>query len=149
VRISPFGGMLLAVFRGHKAEASRLLETTVKRATARGEGLGVQYAQWASAVLWNSLGRYEEALVSARAASSEDAQLFVAQWALIELVEAACRMRDTELGADGVARLTEATRGCDTDWGLGVVARCRALVSEGEAAEASFAEAIARLGRTP
>src|SRR5262249_45218501 len=75
VRISSFGGMLLAVFRGHKAEASRLLETTVKRATARGEGLGVQYAQWASAVLWNSLGRYEEALVSARAASSEDAQL--------------------------------------------------------------------------
>src|SRR6185503_20082037 len=35
-----------------------------------------------------------------------------------------------------------------TDWGLGVEARCRALLSEGEQAEGCYREAIGRLGRT-
>src|SRR6185312_13992863 len=35
-----------------------------------------------------------------------------------------------------------------TDWGLGVEARCRALLSGGEQAEGCYREAIGRLGRT-
>jgi DNA-binding CsgD family transcriptional regulator len=40
------------------------------------------------------------------------------------------------------------TRACDTDWGAGIRARSRALLSAGDAAEALYREAIGRLGRT-
>src|SRR5262249_7199436 len=45
-------------------------------------------------------------------------------------------------------QLAEAARATDSDWALGVAARSRALVSEGDAADALYAEAIDRLGRT-
>jgi DNA-binding CsgD family transcriptional regulator len=67
---------------------------------------------------------------------------------LAELVEAAARSGNTDLAADALERLTEATRASGTDWALGVAARCRALLSEGEAAERLHREAIERLGRT-
>ena len=40
------------------------------------------------------------------------------------------------------------SHGSDADWALGIHARSRALLSEGEAAERSYREAIERLGRT-
>ena len=43
---------------------------------------------------------------------------------------------------------SEMTSACDTDWGLGIRARSRALLSEGEAAEGLYRESIARLGKT-
>src|SRR5439155_1663220 len=46
-------------------------------------------------------------------------------------------------------RLVEATSISQTDWGPGVHARSRALLSDGEDAETSYREAIERLGRTP
>jgi ATP/maltotriose-dependent transcriptional regulator MalT len=45
-------------------------------------------------------------------------------------------------------RIEEETLASDTDWGLGIHARSRALLSEGEAAERLYREAIDRLGRT-
>src|SRR5262249_27451754 len=45
-------------------------------------------------------------------------------------------------------RLTERTAASGTDWALGLDARSSALLSEGEAAERLYREAIARLGRT-
>ncbi|MGH2712585.1 MAG: LuxR C-terminal-related transcriptional regulator, partial [Thermoleophilaceae bacterium] len=47
-----------------------------------------------------------------------------------------------------VERLAETTRPAGTDWGLGVEARSRALVSEGPVAERLYMEAIERLRRT-
>ena len=69
-RIAPYGAMLLAAYRGREAEASTLLETTITDAVAGGEGLAVQYARWASAILYNGLGHYEEALTAAEQASA-------------------------------------------------------------------------------
>ena len=149
VRIAPYGGMLLAAFRGREPEALALLKTTSDRAIAKGEGLGGQYAQWATAIFWNGHARYPEALVPARQASNDMPGLFVSHWALAELVEAAARTGNAELAADGAQRLAEATAACETDWGLGMAARTRALASEGDAAEASFIDAIGRLARTP
>jgi DNA-binding CsgD family transcriptional regulator len=149
VHIAPYGAMLLAAYKGHEREASPLLKKAIDDATASGEGLGVQYARWATAVLCNGLGHYGEALASARQASDAVPELFVSDWALAELVEAAVRTGNDGLAAEAADRLVEATSPSAADWGLGIAARSRALVSEGGAAEALYVEAIARLGRTP
>jgi len=69
-------------------------------------------------------------------------------WALPELVEAAARAGDAELARDAFARLAVTTQPCGTDPALGIEARCRALLSDGAAADDLYREAIDRLGRT-
>jgi DNA-binding CsgD family transcriptional regulator len=149
IRIASYGGVLLAAYQGREAEASALLKTTIENAGASGEGLGVQFAHWATAVLFNGLGRYGEALVAARQASDAARELFISHWALAELVEACVRSGNSDLAAEALERLVDAPSASGTDWGLGIVARSRALVSEDGAAEALYLEAITRLGRTP
>jgi hypothetical protein len=73
---------------------------------------------------------------------------YVSTWALIELIEAATRCDDLNVAGSALDRLTERTRASDSDWGLGIEARSRALVSDGEEAEALYREAIERLGQT-
>jgi len=67
---------------------------------------------------------------------------------LPELIEAAARTGMTETAADACPRLAEMTTASGTDWGLGILARSRALLSEGQEAERLYLEAIGRLGRT-
>jgi DNA-binding CsgD family transcriptional regulator len=50
--------------------------------------------------------------------------------------------------AGALQRLSGIAHACGTDWVLGLEARSRALVSDGEAAEHLYREAIDRLGRT-
>jgi DNA-binding CsgD family transcriptional regulator len=85
----------------------------------------------------------------ARQASDAARELFISDWALSELVEACVRSGNSDLAAEALERLVEAPSASATEWGLGIVARSRALVSEDEATEALYLEAIARLGRTP
>ena len=68
-------------------------------------------------------------------------------WSLVELVEAAVRSGEPGAAADALERLTQVTRPCATDWALGIEARSRALLSEGEIAENLYREAIDRLDR--
>jgi DNA-binding CsgD family transcriptional regulator/tetratricopeptide (TPR) repeat protein len=147
-RIAPYGAVLLAAFRGREAEAASMIKATIENAIAGGEGLAVQYAFWGSAILHNGLGRYDEALTAARQASDDTPELFIAAWALPELIEAATRIGNAELASTALVRLTEAASVSDSDWGLGVEARSRALLSEGELADALYREAIERLRRT-
>ena len=67
---------------------------------------------------------------------------------LAELVEAAARGGKPERAAGPLERLAEIAEANGTDWALGILARSRALLSEGEAAERLYREAIERLGRT-
>jgi DNA-binding CsgD family transcriptional regulator len=147
-RMAPFGAMLLASLRGREAEASDLIESTVTAATAGGQGIGVQYAQWVAAILFNGLGRYEQALAAARQASEVTPELFLSAWALPELIEASVRSGEAGLGARALERLAEAAAAAGTDWGLGIEARSRALLSEGDTAERLYRQAIDRLSRT-
>jgi DNA-binding CsgD family transcriptional regulator len=105
--------------------------------------------RWASALLYNGLGRYEEALVPAQQAGENPHELLFPTLALVELTEAAVRSGKPELAADALARLSKATAASGTDWPLGVEARSRALLAEGEAAETLYREAIERLAHTP
>jgi DNA-binding CsgD family transcriptional regulator len=147
-RIAPHAAVVLAGLRGQEAEASELIDGIVAESSAGGQGTAAQYAHWATSVLMNGLGRYEEALAAAVKASEDMPELHIASWALSELIEAATRCENAELADGALARLGEQTDACDTDWALGIHARSRALLSEGEAAERWYREAIDRLGRT-
>jgi DNA-binding NarL/FixJ family response regulator len=147
-RIAPYGAMLLAALRGREADARRLIQAAVGNAVAGGEGMAVQYAHWATAVLCNGLGRYDDALAAARHASDEAPELFICAWALPELIESGVRRGQIRLATRALERLAETTSIGDSDWAAGIEARSRALLSTGETAEAHFREAIERLGRT-
>jgi DNA-binding CsgD family transcriptional regulator len=146
-RFPPGAAVLLAGFRGAEAEAAPLLEAVSTAARAAGQGVAVQWSQWAAAVLYNGLGRYEQALAEAQA-TEQALELYTSMWALPELIEAATRTGQTQLAAAALGRLAEATSIGQTDWGQGIYARCRALLSDSEEAEDSYREAIGRLGRT-
>src|SRR5579863_2297834 len=57
-------------------------------------------AAWANAVLSNSLGRYDRALVAAQHATEYPVEVAWSAWALVELIEAATRTkaRETAVG---------------------------------------------------
>ena len=144
----PYGPVFLAAWQGRDIEASRLIETTMNEVGARDETLGLSAAQWASAVLFNGLGRYEEALAAAERSSERPEDSGFHEWGVVERIEAAVRSGQPERAPDLVRRLANTTRISGTDWGLGIEARCRALVSEGEIADGLYREAIDRLART-
>jgi DNA-binding CsgD family transcriptional regulator len=147
-RMAPYGAMLLAALAGRDGEATTLIDAAMKAATAGGQGIGVQYGRWATAILNNGLGRYEQALAAARDATEELPELFLAARALPELIEASTRTDQIELGVTALERLEQVTATARTDWALGVAARSRALLADGDAAEGSYREAVDRLRRT-
>jgi ATP/maltotriose-dependent transcriptional regulator MalT len=146
--IAPYGPLGLAVFRGQETQAAQLIQAITDDARRRGEGRVLSFVQWAAAVLFNSLGRYEEALTAAQQASEDSPAVQFASWALVELIEAAVRSAVPERAASALQRLSGIARACGTDWALGAEARSRALLSAGSAAENLYREAIDRFGRT-
>ena len=113
-----------------------------------GEGLWLAATDWGNAVRYNGLGRYDEALAAAERAAEDSRGLGTPMWLLADLVEAAARGGKPERAAGPLERLAEIAEANGTDWALGVPRRSRALLSEGEAAERLYREAIERLGRT-
>jgi DNA-binding CsgD family transcriptional regulator len=142
------GALALAAFRGREGEALRVIEATREAFRAGGEGMGLTVAEWAAALLYNGLARYEDAQAAAQQASDDPDNLRYAAWALPELIEAASRTGDGERGAKALQRLTAMTLASGTDWALGIQARSRALLSHGDAAERLYREANDRLART-
>jgi hypothetical protein len=140
--------LLLFAWRGSEAEGVGLTEAALREVALRGEGQGVAVAQSAGAILYNGLGRSQEALAAARIASECRGELVFGNWGLAELVEAAVRCGDGAAATDALESLSQTTRPSDTDWALGVEARCRVLLSRGETAEHLYREAIERLGRS-
>jgi DNA-binding CsgD family transcriptional regulator len=140
--------VFLAGWRGREVEALRLIEASDRDAAGRGEGRRIGASRYATAVLYNGLGRYERALAAAQAALEYPLELATSRWALSEEIEGATRIAKPEPAARALAQLSETTRASGTEWALGIEARSRALMSEGEIAEGLYREAIDRLGRT-
>jgi DNA-binding CsgD family transcriptional regulator len=147
-QVAPYGALVLAGFQGREEGASGLVDATIEEATAGGQGTAVQYAHWANSILFNGLGRYREALASAQDASADTPELFVSVWAAIELLESATRCDEPDLARNALERVLAATAVAPTDWAVGIEARSRALLSEGEEAERLYRKGIERLGRT-
>jgi DNA-binding CsgD family transcriptional regulator/tetratricopeptide (TPR) repeat protein len=144
--IAPYALLLLAALRGQR-DAAPLIESTIRDAETGGQGLSVQWAEWTSAILFNGLGGYDRALASAQRAA-EGPPHHVTPWALTELIEAAVRTARPDVAAGALERVTAATGPSSSDWGRGIQARCRALLSDGESAERLYRESIERLART-
>lgn len=139
--------MVLNAWRGDEPQTLDLIEAGVRDATARGEGRAIGLAGHVTAVLYNGLGRYEAALAGAQwACEHEDLGLFGSS--LVELIEAAARSGASKEATGALRRLSEMTRASGTDWGLGILARSSALLSDGQTAEALYREAVERLGRS-
>ena len=108
----------------------------------------MRVAQWAAAVLYNGLGRYEEAASAALQVTANDADPYPQMWVLPELVEAASRVGRIDAAREALERLVEVTQPAGTDWALAIQARSRAVLSDGEDADGLYREAIERFGRT-
>jgi DNA-binding CsgD family transcriptional regulator len=137
----------LAAWRGQEAEASGLIEATLQAGTARGLGTRVTFANYARSVLYNGLGRHDVARDAAWELFERD-QVGVGPFVVPELAEAASRTGDVALVRAALEWLSERTRVTPSEWALGIEARVRALLSEGEVADTLYRESIERLGRT-
>jgi DNA-binding CsgD family transcriptional regulator len=148
--LPPYGALQAAAWLGREVEHDELLRTVVADATRRGEGSALLTGGWSTALLCNSLGRYEDALTAASEVTDLPQRETSAAvgWALVEYVEAAVRSGAPDRAADAFRRLSERTAASGTEWALGVEARSRALLSSGAAAEEGYLEAIGRLDRT-
>jgi DNA-binding NarL/FixJ family response regulator len=139
--------LMLAAWRGNEAQALELFEAGRREATARGEGVGLTILEWAAALLYNGLGRYDEALTAAqRGCEQDDPRLFA--WSLVEMIEAGVRSGAADRTSAALDRLSERTQASGTDWALGIEAGSRALLSEGADAETLYREAVERLARS-
>jgi DNA-binding CsgD family transcriptional regulator len=144
----PFGALWLYALQGREAELLALIETTVSEARERGEGVALAITEHVSAILYNGLGRYEEALASVRHLGERSYDLGSPTRAVAELIEAAARLGQSDLARGALNRLVETAAAAGTDWALGVQARSRALLRDGETAEGLYRDAIDRLEHT-
>ena len=143
-----YGALVLAAHRGREDELTRLVGPATDDFLARGEGLGIAATNWATALLNNGLGRYDDAFAAAAEATRIYGEIWFSTFAAIELIEAACRSGRPERGAEALESLSESTSASGTPWALGVEARSRALLAQGDAAEPLYREAIERLEPT-
>jgi DNA-binding CsgD family transcriptional regulator/tetratricopeptide (TPR) repeat protein len=143
-----YAAMMLAAWRGRDQEASELIQATVQEAVEHGRGRTAGFAACASAVLDNGLGRYDAARETAQEVFERD-QLALGPMVVAELAEAAARTGDVAAVRAVLDWVSERTRVTRTAWALGIEARIRALLSDGEAADRCYRESVERLGQTP
>lgn len=139
--------LMLLACRGQETDAVDLATWGLGNVTQRGEGRGIGGWGYTAAVLYNGLGRYDEALAHARTACEyEDVGVY--GLALVELIDAAARVGVRDEATRALRILDERATAAGTDWALGLLAWARAMCSDGPASELFFGEAIERLRRT-
>jgi DNA-binding CsgD family transcriptional regulator len=99
-------------------------------------------------VLCNGLARYDDAFAAAEDACEDPHELWFSTFALVELIEAAGRSGRGDRAAEALEILSTSTSASGTPWALGVEARSRAILADGDAAEQLYREAIERLEPT-
>jgi DNA-binding CsgD family transcriptional regulator/tetratricopeptide (TPR) repeat protein len=139
--------LAMLTWRGLEEETRRLGEAVMADAVARGQGFGVSLAQFHLMTLELSLGRYEEARVCGLELFNADA-LYIGSINLVDLIEAAARCDDLGTAHAALERLSERALASGTPWGVGLLARGRALLAAGGDAEALYEEAPEQLERS-
>lgn len=140
-----YTALILTAWRGNESSALRMIETCARNAAASGDGRALGLVDHVRAVLHNGLGRYQTALAAAqRACEHEDLSFY--GWSLVELIEAAARTGAADAAAAALREFELQASAAGSSWALGMLARSSALVSEGEAADSLYQQAIERLG---
>jgi DNA-binding CsgD family transcriptional regulator len=137
----------LANWRGRDAEAQALIEAQRSDVLRRGEGLWLREHDWGTAVCRIGLGRYDDALAAAERAADAPAGMGVKLWVFAELIEAAVRSGQPERATGALPQLGEIAAAGGTQFALGVYARSRAILGDGDPGSL-YEESIERLGHT-
>ncbi|MBV9417263.1 MAG: hypothetical protein JO363_19915, partial [Solirubrobacterales bacterium] len=93
------------------------------------------------------LGNYESALTLALGIYKGD-PVNIGTWVLPEMVEAAVRCGDRQAASAAIHRLSPRAVAGGAPWGLGLLARSKALLADDTGAEACYQEAIDHLKRS-
>jgi DNA-binding CsgD family transcriptional regulator len=144
--IADAGSLLVHAWRGTD-DARPMIDRIARDALAMERGRFYALTRYASAVIENAYGNYGAALVAAEE-TVEDRGLYLATFALPELVEAAVRIGDRTVALGALELLEARTVPSGTEWALGMLARSRALVADTKAAEPLYREAVDRLVNT-
>jgi DNA-binding CsgD family transcriptional regulator len=139
--------LAMLTWRGLEEEARGLAGAVRADAVARGQGFAVSIAQFNVMALELGHGRYEEARVCGLEVFKADA-LYIGSIQLADLIEAAARCDDVDTAHAALERLSERALASGTPWGLGLLARGRALLAGGDDAEAFYEEALEQLERS-
>ena len=142
------GKTVLLDYLAERARGCRIARATGVQSEMELAFAGLHQLCVSNSVLGNGLGRPRDAMAAAERAIAYHGDMGFSKWALVELVEAAVHSGMTETAAGAYRRLLAMTGPAGTDWALGLAARSRALLSDGDEAEGSYREAIDRLGRT-
>jgi DNA-binding CsgD family transcriptional regulator len=135
--------MILAAWRGQEPEATELIQATAEEATARRWSSN----NYARSVLYNGLGRHDAARDAAGEAFQRD-PIGYGSLLVGELAEAASRTADRALLQSALDWLSERTRVISSAWAIGIEARVRAMLNEGEIAESLYRDSITHLAGT-
>ncbi|MFF7209267.1 BREX system ATP-binding domain-containing protein [Streptomyces sp. NPDC008238] len=141
-----YATLVLAAWRGDEEAAAGFIEEAEARAVQRGEVSLLGATGYIQGVLFNGLARYDRALAAARTGIEHDGFNFTGL-SLVEHVEAATRCGEPDQARASLARLVELTRAADSGWARGVTARSRALLTDGDEADALYRTAIEEFGR--
>jgi DNA-binding CsgD family transcriptional regulator len=141
-----YATLVLAAWRGEADVATGIIDEARQRAEQTGEVSLLGATGYIQGVLFNGLGRYEEALEAARAGIEHDGFNFTGL-SLVEHVEAATRCGELDQARASLARLIELTRFADSGWARGAAARGQALLADGDAADRLYRTAIEEFGR--
>jgi DNA-binding CsgD family transcriptional regulator len=139
-------GELLA-WQGKRDEARAAMSAAIAVTVAAGFSVHEYSAAQARTALALSAGDYDAVRAAAMPSYDHDILIF-GNWALPQLVEAAARLGDHKLAQSALERLAERANIAANPWGLGLLARSKALVADDEDAESFFREAIVLLGQT-
>jgi len=144
----PVNRALLLAWTGREDELGIAMAGITSLADSFGQGHLRNWGLHALAVLDLGLGRYQSALGHAMEVYRDDPP-GVGNVVLPLIVEAGVRAGQHEAAAVALTRLTERARAAGTPWGLGLLARCEALMSAGEQAEARYRESVELLSQVP
>lgn len=138
----------LLAWSGREDELRAAVAGIVNLGDSFGHGRMLQIGWHALALLDLGLGRYQPALNHALVIFHQDPPA-VGNLVLPLIVEAGVRTGHREIAAAALARMTERAQAAGTPWGLGLLARCQALMSTDEDAEARYRDSVELLSRVP
>ncbi|HMD56955.1 MAG TPA: LuxR C-terminal-related transcriptional regulator [Solirubrobacteraceae bacterium] len=137
-------GLPILAWRGEEAATRHAAEATTREVLERGMAGRVNHIRAAVTSLELALANYQAAFDATQAVFEED-PIFFGTAVLPDLIEAASRIQEGPAARAALRRLSERSLASGTELALGLLARSRALLSEGEEAERLYAEAIEHL----